>query len=66
MKKEILIRNYEEIVEGFYREVQHILYCLAPLKTQVRMLHSAHYRATYYLKLHNQLLEQHFQEKLQG
>ena len=66
MKKEILIRNYEEIVEGFYREVQHILYCRAPLQTQIRMLHGAHYRATYYLKLHHQLLEQYFQEKPQG
>ena len=65
MKKEHLVQNYEEIVEGFYREVQHILYCRAPLQTQVRMLHGAHHRATYYLQLHNSILEQHFQEKSQ-
>ncbi len=66
MKKEILVRNYEEIVESFYREVQHMLYCQASLQTKVKMLHSAHYRATYYLQLHNRLLEQQFREKPQA
>lgn len=66
MKKEHLIRNYEEIVESFYRDFQRILYCRALLQAKVKMLHSAHYRATYYLELHNHLLEQQFQKKPQA
>ena len=66
MKKEHLIKNYEEIVESFYKDVQHIVYCQASLQAKVKMLHGAHYRATYYLGLHNLILKQQFQEKPQA
>ncbi len=68
MKKEHILRNYKEIVEEFYRDAQHIIYCQASLQTKVKMLHSAHYRATYYLSLQNHLLEQELDKKsgLQG
>ena len=63
MKKEYIIRNYEDIIEGFYKDAQHIIYCQAPLKTKVKMLHGAHYRATYYLSLQNHLLKQELDQK---
>ncbi len=65
MKKEHLIKNYEEIVGSLYRDFQHILYCRATFQAKVKMLHGAHYRATYYLGLHNLILKQQFQEKPQ-
>ena len=57
MKKQMLVQHYEEIVEQFFREAQHILYCQASLQSKAKMLHGAHYRATYYMQLNNQLLE---------
>ncbi len=56
MKKEQLVKNYEDIVEKFYRETQHIIYCRAPPQTKIKMLHSAHYGAKYFLALNNNLL----------
>ncbi len=60
MEKQILVRNYEDIVEQFFREAQHILYCRASPQSKAKMLHGAHYRATYYLQLNNHLLEKNF------
>ena len=60
MKKQDLVRNYQEVVEQFFREAQHILYCQASLQSKAKMLHGAHYRATYYIELNNHLLEKNF------
>ncbi len=61
MKKQNLVRNYEDLVEQFFRETQRILYLQIPLERKIRMLHGAHYRATYYLQINNQLLLENFQ-----
>ena len=47
------VRNYEDIVEQFFREAQYIVYCRASLQSKAKMLHGAHYRATYFLQLNN-------------
>jgi len=60
MKKQDLVRNYQDIVEQFFKEAQHILYCQASQQSKAKMLHGAHYRATYYLQLNNHLLEKNF------
>ena len=62
MKKEQLVKNYEEIVEKFYREAQHIIYCRASPQAKSKMLHSAHYWAKYFLSINNRLLEKELQK----
>jgi hypothetical protein len=39
------------ILNDYFREMQHILYCRAPLKSKAKMLYGAKWRAEYYMEL---------------
>ncbi|HLC90309.1 MAG TPA: hypothetical protein VJI15_00920 [Candidatus Nanoarchaeia archaeon] len=57
MKKEQLVKNYEDIYEQFFRDVQHIFYCKASYQAKIKMLYGAQHRARYYLEINNHLLQ---------